>query len=379
MELPLKADDELRLRVQALSPERRALLEKTARAAGIRLPPYPGDREEQPATATPAFVPTTIAAPAAGASLVDWMGESQADVAHALATTGAVLLHGFDVGSASGLERAIEAYSGPALDYPGNIQSIIRRKPAGGHIATSTEYSAGLALRLHSECSFAVSWPLHIYFLAEVVAASGGATPIADNRRIYARIDPCIREAFERRGVMYLKTFGLGSSRPWQEVFGTSDRSVVEARCRAQGISAEWVGAGGLRTRSVRPAVVRHILTDEPLWFNHVNAIHVTGHPPEFVAALRRDFAPDDLPRHCLYGDGAEIDDGTAAAIRSTYEAETVRFAWQAGDVLLLDNMRCAHGRDPFEGNRRVLVGMACEVRRVGDSPLSRRIEMGPP
>ena len=105
---------------------------------------------------------------------------------------------------------------------------MIRRKAAGGQIATSTEYSEGLALRLHSECSFAATWPLHVYFLAEVVAPLGGATRIADNRRIYERIDPIIRESFERRGVMYLKTFGLGSSRPWQEVFKTSDQSIVE-------------------------------------------------------------------------------------------------------------------------------------------------------
>jgi alpha-ketoglutarate-dependent taurine dioxygenase len=372
----LNHSDDLQAYIQKLSPERRALLEKRAREAQIPLPADKSGAEPRTGSTAGFQVPFRIEAPAAGTPLADWIVEFREDLTRKLDASGALLLRGFDAGGSGGLERAIESFSGPALTYPGNIQGMIRRKAAGGHIATSTEYSEGLLLRLHSECSFAVAWPLHIYFLAEMVAASGGATPIADNRRVYERNDPPIRESFERRGVMYLKTFGLGSSRPWQEVFGTNDRSVVEARCRAERITAEWVGSGGLRTRSVRPAVIRHIQTGEPLWFNHVNSVHISGHPPDLLAALRNNFAPDELPRHCLFGDGAEIDDEIVGAIRAAYDVETIRFEWQPGDVLMLDNMRFSHGRDRFEGNRRVLVGMAREVRRVGDDPLTTAIEM---
>jgi alpha-ketoglutarate-dependent taurine dioxygenase len=320
--------------------------------------------------------PITLNAPEPGTAFAPWIREYREDVARAFGLCGAVLFRGFNISGAPGFERGIESFSGPAAEYPGNIQSVIRRKAAGGRIATSTEYSAGLALRLHSECSFADAWPLHIYFLAEVVATSGGCTPIAANKAIHARVDPDIREMFERRGVMYLKTFGLGSSPPWQEAFQTTDRAAVETRCRAEGITAEWIGTGGLRTRSIRPAIVRHVHGGEPLWFNHVNAVHITGHPPDLLAAFRKNFAPDELPRHCLFGDGEEIDDEIAAAVRDVYEAETIRFSWQAGDVLLLDNMYWSHGRDPYQGNRRVLVGMAREVRRVNNDPMTTCIEI---
>jgi alpha-ketoglutarate-dependent taurine dioxygenase len=36
-----------------------------------------------------------------------------------------------------------------------------------------------------------------------------------------------------------------------------------------------------------------------------------------------------------------------------------VIFPWSAGDVLILDNMLMMHGRQPYEGERRVLVAMA--------------------
>jgi alpha-ketoglutarate-dependent taurine dioxygenase len=325
------------------------------------------------------LIPITMEAPENGTVLSAWLKESRALVTRALGLGGAVLFRGFDVVGAPDFEVGINVFSGPALDYPGNIQSVARRTAVGGRISTSTEYSAGLPLRLHSECSFAMGWPLHIYFLSEVAAQSGGSTPIADNGAVLERVDPAIREEFDRRGVMYLKTFGLGSSPPWQDAFKTSDRSVVAAQCRAEGITAEWVGNGGLRTRSVRPAIMRHVQTGKPLWFNHVNAVHISGHPPDLLAMLRSNFAPDELPRHCLYGDGAEIDDDTAAAVRGAYDAVTVRFDWQASDVLLLDNMRCSHGRDPYTGSRRVLVGMARGVSRFGNDPMTSVLEDSAP
>jgi hypothetical protein len=38
-------------------------------------------------------------------------------------------------------------------------------------------------------------------------------------------------------------------------------------------------------------------------------------------------------------------------------------FTWSAGDILMLDNMLTAHGRMPYNGPRKVLVGMAESFR----------------
>jgi Taurine catabolism dioxygenase TauD, TfdA family len=85
----------------------------------------------------------------------------------------------------------------------------------------------------------------------------------------------------------------------------------------------------------------------------------VTNVAPEMREALLRSMPIEDLPRHAYFGDGTPIPDEHMDVIRSAYEACTVRVPWQVDDVLLVDNMHVAHGRDPYTGDRKVLVAMS--------------------
>ena len=70
------------------------------------------------------------------------------------------------------------------------------------------------------------------------------------------------------------------------------------------------------------------------------------------------------LPRHVYFGDGSAIDDDAVALIGRTYEDCAVRFNWQRGDVIMLDNMIAAHARDPYEGPRKIVVAMGAMFER---------------
>ena len=158
---------------------------------------------------------------------------------------------------------------------------------------------------------------------------------------------------------MYVRNYGLGIDLPWEEVFQTRERAVVEEYCRQHGIQWEWIGASQLRTRQVCQAVANHPVTGEPVWFNQAHLFHVSNMAPEMREILEASFGVEGLPRNAFYGDGTPLEDEVLADIRAAYDELEVVFPWQAGDLLLLDNMLTAHGRRPFTGERKVVVGMS--------------------
>jgi hypothetical protein len=80
-------------------------------------------------------------------------------------------------------------------------------------------------------------------------------------------------------------------------------------------------------------------------------------------------YGEEGLPFTTRFGNGDPIGADVVRVINEAYEAHTAREPWQAGDLMLVDNIRTAHGREPFEGPREVLVAMADAVRLADCSP----------
>jgi len=66
-----------------------------------------------------------------------------------------------------------------------------------------------------------------------------------------------------------------------------------------------------------------------------------------------------DLPFNTFYGDGSPIEPSVIEQIYDAYRQEQIAFDWQAGDILMLDNMLVSHGREPFVAPRKIAVAMA--------------------
>lgn len=291
-----------------------------------------------------------------GVELFAWLGRQRGSVEQQLREHGALLFRGFGPRSESDFGGLVRTLWPALLDY---TEGSTPRSDLGSQVYTSTEYPAHQSIPLHNEMSYARTWPMKIAFCALQPSTAGGQTPLADSRRVYARIDPAIRSRFCAQGVLYVRNFGEHLDVPWQKVFRTQERSEVERRCREQGIDWEWLADNRLRTRQVSQAVFTHPLLQEPVWFNQAHLFHISNLEPAVLESLRAVVSEPELPRNAYYGDGTPIEDVVLEEIRQIYREESTSFLWQAGDVLLVDNARVAHGRMPFSGPRRVVVAMA--------------------
>lgn len=300
-------------------------------------------------------LPLVIEPTVSGLDPVAWANHQRAFIESSLLKYGGVLFRHFDLRTPADFARFMETIAGELLTYK---ERSSPRSQVSNHVYTSTDYPAAHSIFLHNENSYQRAWPMKIFFFCETPAESGGETPIADCRRIYDRLSPEIKDRFHSRNWMYVRNFGDGFGLPWQTVFQTNDRSVVEEHCRENGIEVTWKDGDRLRLRAVRRASYKHPQTGEAVWFNHATFFHLSTMEQSVRDALAGE-AADDLPTNSFYGDGSPIEPEVLAELRQSYHAETVIFTWERGDVLLLDNMLAAHGRLPFTGKRSILVGMA--------------------
>jgi alpha-ketoglutarate-dependent taurine dioxygenase len=302
-------------------------------------------------------LPLVVRPAVAGLDLTAWARDNREWIDAQVLVHGGVLFRGWPVSSVEAFEQfAVVAAGEPLMDY--SYRST-PRSAVSGKIYTSTEYPADQHIPLHNEMAYSRTWPTKIWFHCVIAAEQGGETPIADSRRVFAQLDPRVRDRFMEKKVLYLRNYGAGLDLSWQNVFQTESKADVEAFCHKAGIEFEWKSGDRLRTRHVCQAVVRHPRTGEMVWFNQAHLFHVSSLEPEMQRRLLAEFREEDLARNTYYGDGSPIEPEALAEIRRALRQETVIFPWQVGDVLMLDNMLAAHARTPYVGARKVVVAMA--------------------
>lgn len=282
-----------------------------------------------------------------------WAQANQHKVEAWLREHGGILFRGFDLPTPAAFETFCQALCPQLYGDYGDLP----KKEGGNNIYKSTPYPKDRMIMFHNESAHQHRWPRRQWFYCEIPASEGGATPIVDSREVYQALPAWLQAKLRSKQLMYVRNFTPDIDVSWQHFFRTEERAVAEQICRDGNIDFEWRGANGLHTRQICPAVILHPLTGEESFFNQVQLYH-----PAFLDAdIREQFlqgGEQALPRQVFYGDGSPLEAEAIEAINAAYENCAVRFDWQQGDVVMLDNMLAAHARDTFNGERKIVVAM---------------------
>ncbi|MBP5972965.1 TauD/TfdA family dioxygenase [Brasilonema sp. CT11] len=286
--------------------------------------------------------------------LVAWAKTNREFIETELLKHGAILFRGFNVDSVSEFESVAQAICPDLFGEYGDLP----RAGESGKVYGSTPYPPDKAILFHNESSHLHQWPLKIWFFCVQPAQKGGDTPIVDCRKAYQLLTPKLRERLAQKQFMYVRNYTNGLDVSWQDFFRTNDKSEVENYCRKTKIDFEWYDNNGLITRQVRPALAVHQKTGEPVFFNQIQLHHIAYLDAEVRESLLSTFGDKKLPRNVYYGDGTPIQDEVIGEINEVYQQSQISFPWQQGDILMLDNMLTAHGRNSYLGYRKIVVAM---------------------
>jgi alpha-ketoglutarate-dependent taurine dioxygenase len=289
------------------------------------------------------------------ASLREWIHKHATRVDTLLREPGAIIFRGFDMPSRDDFEKICTDVSGPFMEYEYRSNN---RQRLTGSLFNSTEYPSSERIPFHNEMSYFAIWPRHVWFLCEIPAAADGDTPLADSAEVYRQLPEDVREPFERLGVRYTRTIGPDVDLNWRDVFQTDDRQAVNDYCDRFAIEYEWIDDDTIRTAQHRPAVVLHPLSAERIWFNQAHLFHPSSLGEDVHRWLLDHYGEANLPRNAMFGDGSPIPLPSLEIIRAAYARLSMPTKWEAGDVLVFDNMRYAHARDRFTAPRRIVVGL---------------------
>ncbi|MBO3751467.1 TauD/TfdA family dioxygenase [Streptosporangiaceae bacterium NEAU-GS5] len=330
------------------------MAERTAAVA-----PAPAAEPGRPALVhTPAFD--------ALADACAWLAAAKPSLRATLDEYGACMLRGLPVRSPSDFAAVRDALVDGRAAYQ---EKATPRSRFGDDVFSSTDLPPAHRIRLHNENSYTLTFPGTLIFGCLTAPAEGGATPVADVRKVLARLPGDLADRFRAVGWRLTRNFGEHLGLDWRTSFAAETRQDVERYCAENLIACEWRDGDRLRTTQVRSAIVRHPRTGDEIWFNHVAFWNEWSLDPDIRAVLGDELGPGELPFDTGFGDGERLTEQEIAVLNAAYDDETVRERWRAGDVMIVDNLLAAHGRDPFRGDRRIVVAMGDPVALGDCSP----------
>lgn len=294
----------------------------------------------------------------------------------ALDEHGAVLFRGFSVNSADAFASFIKVFlQSEPISYHGGEGS--RDKVAEG-VYTSTKAPSWAHIHLHNELSCTDNPIKYINFFCETPPEAGtGQTILGSTAGVTDAIKkkPDLWNLFEGRTIKYVSRHPPEGSffnrvnathKTWQECFETDDKAKVEEICKSKGFKFKWIPSKlfGEWIEVTRRAPATKINAEGGKdWFNQAHLYYSTpkrdGGWLNYILASLLYIIPWTRNYDVSFDDeGPQFSKKIMDQVHEILEKETVKFNWQKGDVLVVNNFKALHGKAPHKGPRSILTSM---------------------
>jgi hypothetical protein len=247
-------------------------------------------------------------------------------------------------------------------------------------------YPPSLYLLPNNEVQYRRSGPQRVLFYCRTAPRDGGRTFVHSAAAVEAglgaagSVGTALLEKIDRHGLM-IETGFLDRGHPrkkenyfqsWQERFGADDPDEALARARSHTDEYDrcwWQGEDApcgptLMTR----ITLRGFKRDATGQRRFLRFPRLALDAPSAINGYRR------FP----LGDGSELSSAERALLLDVYLATREGTAWEAGDLILFDNVQFGHSRESFSGEREVFVAMAGEVREDAALPATPHASSAP-
>ena len=318
--------------------------------------------------------------------LLQWLKNNKAELDKNFLLHGAILFRGFEINTPKDFEE-LAVVVDPKLEESYYGTSPRNLVPGTKSVFTASELPGYYPIPQHCEMAYVKHPPVNIFFYCHVEPSYGGESPICNFRKVYSELNPKIRDEFDKKvmltvrnysGIENKSRFNLFELKKWNEIFNTTNKAEVEKQCREQEIEFEWLANDKLRLTHRTPATIKHPVTGETVWFNHLQVFHPHGADVEYsyihahqqraktffwkyflkmlVKLKSINTKPIDQSMNVLFGDGTPVPDSYVEHVQEIIWKNMVIIPWQKKDVIAVDNFSTSHGRLPYEGERDILV-----------------------
>ncbi|MDY7002853.1 MAG: TauD/TfdA family dioxygenase [Cyanobacteriota bacterium] len=233
-----------------------------------------------------------------------------------------------------------------------------REKISGSQFINVTNWRKDLELPPHTELTHHTDFPQYVCFICKQPAQYAGETTIYDCEKAFANLTPSFQQEAMEKNVIFVKKYVKKQNHKkydfsWEKVLGKNST--------AEEAVSHWTKLGytcSMYQESENGSTIDivEIQIKRPIAYHYKGKVclhsSIIGVAPYWYKETWGDKEPQIIVK---WEDGNLLSDEQFRNMEKVFRSARIFYNnYQKNDVLILDNLRIAHGRLPFKGERVV-------------------------